>query len=69
MSDRDAEVTEYATRMGSGEMRVRYSDPRIERIYPLALWIEHQQSERKVYRRRVVVIEDWTEVDPAEGAK
>jgi hypothetical protein len=55
-------VTEHATEMTSGEMRVRCADPAVQRVYPLAQWIKDQQQERKVYRRRVIVVEDWVEV-------
>lgn len=36
--------------------------PEIERIYPLAEWIVHTQLGGKVYRRRVIVVDDWEEV-------
>jgi len=56
-------VTEYAVMMSGGGYHVRNGAPEIEEIYPLAQWVK---SERrfggKVYRRRVVVIEDWAEV-------
>lgn len=41
------------------------TEPYIEEIYPLAQKIEHgQRSGGKVYRRRVIVVEDWAEVAP-----
>ncbi|MEU0465039.1 hypothetical protein ABZ215_13630 [Amycolatopsis sp. NPDC006131] len=56
-------VTEHAIMMSGGGMHVRNPGPDTERIYPLKTWIEHQQRDGgKVYRRRVIVIEDWTEV-------
>lgn len=57
----DDAVTEYSTRMGTGYL-VR--GPEAARVYPLAEWIEDKRGDgSKVYRRRIVVIEDWTEVD------
>ena len=53
------EITEYATMMSGGGMHVRWDDPEVERIYPLAEWIP---LGGKVYRRRVIVVEDWEEV-------
>lgn len=57
-----AELTEYAIMMPSGAMQVR--NPDLERVYPLAEWIEHRQrvDRTTVYRRRIIVVEDWTEV-------
>lgn len=56
-------VTEYALLMSGGGFHVRATDPEIERIYPVAEWIEHQtQVGRHVFRRRLVVVEDWAEV-------
>lgn len=61
------QVVEHATLYSGGSMLVRPGDPEVERIFPLADWI---RSERrfggKVYRRTVIVVEDWQEVtDPA----
>lgn len=56
-------VTEYAVQMAGGGMHVRTSDPKVERIYPLAEWIRHSSGNgTRVYRRRVTVVEDWVEV-------
>lgn len=56
-------VTEHAIRMSGGSMQVRNPHPEIERIYPLAEWIEAQQRNGgKVHRRKIVVVEDWTEL-------
>ena len=66
MSDTDKEVTEHATQMSGGGMHVRCDEPEVERIYPLAEWIPHQQRfGGKVYRRQIIVVEDWAEVPPA----
>lgn len=55
---------EYGLLMAGGGMQVRNPHPDVERIYPLVEWIRNeQQNGAKVYRRRVVVIEDWTEVE------
>lgn len=60
MSTDPTEVVEYAIQMSGGGMHVRVSDPRVERVYPLALWIKHAHGNAtQVYRRRVVVVEDW----------
>jgi hypothetical protein len=57
------EVVEHAILMSDGSMQVQPDDPEIERIYPLSLWIEHMQRwGGKVYRRTVIVVEDWHEV-------
>lgn len=55
-------VVEHAVVMAGGDMCVRNPDPLVERVYPLALWIEGRQRETRVFRRRVVVVEDWVEV-------
>lgn len=59
-------VTEHATMMSSGAMMVRNAAPEIERIYPLADLIIHEQRwAGKVWQRRVIVVEDWKEVPGA----
>jgi len=59
-------VTEYAIQMSSGAMQVRNGEPYVERVYPLADWIAHgQENGGKVYRRRVIVVDDWEEVPGA----
>lgn len=59
------EVTEHATRTKGGTMHVRYTSPDIERVYPLAEWLEHMTEDGgKVYRRTIVVVSDWEEVTP-----
>lgn len=63
-------TAEYAVRMTDGGMHVRNPHPEIERIYPLQKWIEGQITVNRghVYRRRVIILEDWTEVIlPHEG--
>lgn len=64
MNDPEPEaVTEYATLMSGGGFHVRNGDPEIEEIYPLAQWIPNERRfGGRVYRRRVVVVEDWEEV-------
>jgi hypothetical protein len=63
-------IVEHAIQMSGGGMHIRYDDPEIERIFPLADWIRsNQRFGGKVYRRRVVVVEDWTEVGPWEPAE
>lgn len=59
-------VVEHAIGMSGGSMQVRNDHPEIERIYPLAKWIpDHQRHGGKVYTRRVIVVDDWTEVPPS----
>lgn len=56
-------IVEHAILMSDGGMQVRSDDPEIEDIFPLAKWIEVQQRfGGKVYTRKVIVVEDWTEV-------
>lgn len=58
----DEVVTEYAQQMGSGEYRVRW--PGADKVYPLAEWIaDRREDGGKVYRRCIIVVEDWQEVD------
>lgn len=54
-------VTEHAQEMSGGGMHIRADG--LERVYPLAEWIEHSQRDGgRVWRRRIQVIEDWVEV-------
>ncbi len=56
-------VVEHAIQMSGGGMYVRYDHPDIEWIFPLADWIKSEQRFKgKVWRRVVVVVEDWEEV-------
>jgi hypothetical protein len=60
---KDEEITEHAVEMSGGGMHVRWEGPEMEHIYPLEEWIENQQRHGgKVYRRKIVVVEGWTEV-------
>lgn len=57
------DTTEHAQQFASGSMLVRNPHPDIERIYPVADWIrDEQRNGGKIYRRRIVVLEDWTEI-------
>jgi hypothetical protein len=57
-------ITEHAISMSGGAMQVRNAHPEIDRIYPLAEWIEAtRRLGGKVYQRKIIVVEDWTEVD------
>ncbi len=57
-------VVEHATRMSGGGMHVRNAHPEIDRILPLDDWIKSEQRfGGVVYRRVVVVVEDWEEVE------
>lgn len=54
-------VVEHAEQYTSGAMLVRY--PEIEHVYPLAEWITDQQRHGgRIFKRRVIVVDDWTEV-------
>lgn len=59
-------ITEHGERMSGGGFHVRASEadvPGLEDIYPLEQWIRSQQRfGGKVYRRKIIVVEDWTEV-------
>ena len=56
-------ITEHAYQMSGGGYHVWNTEPYIEEIYPLEQRIAHsQQHGGKVYRRRVIVVEDWTEI-------
>lgn len=53
------EIVEHATRTKGGDMHVMYEDE----DYPIERRIEHvQRFAGRVYRRRILVLEDWTEV-------
>ena len=61
MSD-DKIVTEHAIEMSGGGMQVRWKGA--ERVYPLKDWIPAQQRfGGRVYQRKIIVVEDWTEVE------
>ena len=59
-------ITEHAELMSGGGYHVWNTAPYIERIFPLTEKIKAgQRFGGRVYRRRVIVVEDWTEV-PAQ---
>lgn len=56
-------VVEHAVRYTGGAMLVRNPSPDIEAIFPLDLWVTSEKRfGGKVYRRTIVVIDDWKEV-------
>lgn len=57
-----AEVVEYALRLAGGSMEIRSNDSELEEIYPTERWITNQKKHHKVYRRTVIIVEDWQEV-------
>jgi hypothetical protein len=58
-----AVVTEYGTQYKGGDRDVWNTEPHVERAYPLAKRIEEALlNGAKVYRRRVIVVQDWAEV-------
>lgn len=64
----DRHVVEHAIQMPSGAMQVRADFPGLEQISPLASWIGAQRRfGSKVYRRVVMVVEDWEEVEGTDG--
>ena len=58
------EVTEYAYQMSDGGHQIWNTAPYIEKIYPLAERIKAEVQNGKVYRRRIVVVEEWAEICP-----
>lgn len=55
--------TEYGVLMSGGGYHIRWDDPEAERILPIADFITCMNRDgAHVYRRRVVVVEDWEEV-------
>jgi hypothetical protein len=65
----DEVVTEHAVLFSDGSMCVRKSHPDLDRIYPLAQWMDGQirVNRAHVYRRRVIVVDDWVEVGCGAG--
>jgi hypothetical protein len=58
-----APVTEHAEGWRSGDMKIRYTDPDVDRIYPLSKWRYHiHRQGGRVYRRTVLVLDDWTQL-------
>jgi len=53
-------ITEHATQMTGGGYHIRAGG--IERVFPLDEWIKSEQKFGTVYRRRILEIEDWSEV-------
>lgn len=53
--------------MSQGDFQVRNPSPHIEAVYPLAEWIQHELRSGKVYRRTIIVVEDWAEVEELAG--
>lgn len=59
---------EYGTRLTSGGYQTWNTEPRILERYPLAERIELERRHGKVWRRRIIVVEDWAELPAgAEG--
>jgi hypothetical protein len=59
-----AAVVEYARRYKGGSLLVRAEHPpEIGKGLPLDEWIEvERRMGGRIYRRRVIVVEDWTEI-------
>jgi hypothetical protein len=63
----DGEITEYALPTEAGFMAVRIPAG-TERLYPAERWVRDQQAlGQRVLRRRIIVVEDWAEVDEQSG--
>ena len=63
-------VTEYGQLMSGGGFQTFNDSPEIEEIYPLAKRIEAgMRFGGHVYRRRIVVVEDWEEITEAPGER
>jgi len=70
MPETDDVVVEHGQLYSSGAMLVRNGHPEIEKVYPLAEWIVNSKRDGgKVYRRQVIVVEDWTEVTDEQVAR
>jgi hypothetical protein len=56
-------IAEYGLLMSGGGYHIRSIAPQVGRIFPTAEWIVGQiRTGGHVYRRRVIVVEDWEEV-------
>lgn len=63
-----AVITEHGT-SNYGSLGMMVLGGEFERDYPLADWIDNERAAgRKIYRRTVFVIEDWTEVTTADDS-
>jgi hypothetical protein len=61
------EVTEFAARSQDGHWQVRVTRP--GEPYPAGQWARDQQAiGARVLRRRVIVVDDWTEMRLHETA-
>lgn len=57
------EVVEHGQLYSGGDLLVWARGEDVECVYPPDLRIEHaQRNGGRVFRRRIVVLEDWTEV-------
>lgn len=60
-------IVEYANEYTGKSMLIAFRDEETESIYPLENWIRNQQRfGGKVYRRKIIVVEDWEEVPPQD---
>lgn len=55
-------VTEHATQYSGGSMLVWNERPEILQIFPLAERIAGEQQHGKVWQRKIIVLQGWTEV-------
>lgn len=62
-------VAEYGLLYSGGGYLTRNAAPEIERIYPVAEWVRDELgSGGHVFRRRIVVVEDWEEITEVADA-
>jgi hypothetical protein len=63
-------VTEYGVIRKGGDHVVWNTEPAVEAAYPLAKRIANEvRNGGEVYRRRVIVVDDWVEVDAEVDAE
>lgn len=59
-------VTEYGVPMTNGDIKIRGAET--IKWWPLADWAQEMRSRgTPVLRRRIIVVEDWAEVDGPAG--
>lgn len=65
MTEHSDITTEHALLMSGGSLQLYDADPAIERVYPMTERIQRSLLlGHKVYRRQVIVLTAWEEVNP-----
>lgn len=68
MSEPRQVITEHATQYSSGGMLVWNEAEYVQKVYPTAERISlEQRNGGKVWTRKVIVVEDWSEVPRPRG--